>query len=103
MKKKLDISTVANSLRGESVFFPTKEGKPATEEAGNPKENQRPEDEIINSHIEPIKQTAYDTMTPRYHDTVIPSNPDTRLPLSEEDMIEAVRKAVRKIGKEPAT
>src|SRR5712692_1975135 len=40
MKKKIDISSVASSLRGESVFFPTKNGKPAPELAGEPIENK---------------------------------------------------------------
>jgi hypothetical protein len=40
MKKKIDISSVVSSLRGESVFFPTKNGKPAPEHAGEPIENK---------------------------------------------------------------
>ena len=40
MKKKIDISSVASSLRGESVFFPTKNSKPVPEQAGEPIENK---------------------------------------------------------------
>src|SRR2546423_4226747 len=40
MKKKIDISQVASSLRGESVFFPTKEGKSAPKYAGEPREKK---------------------------------------------------------------
>jgi hypothetical protein len=48
-----------------------------------------------------------DTMRPRYrdtnHDTTIPNNHDTIKPLTEDEIFEEVRKAVRQIGKEPAT
>jgi hypothetical protein len=44
-----------------------------------------------------------DTVIPRYHDTVKPLHHDTTVPLAEEDMIEVIRKAVKQIGKEPAT
>jgi len=44
---------------------------------------------------------------PRYHDTnvdtTIPSNHDTVIPETEDEMLEAVRKAVKQIGKEAAT
>ena len=34
---------------------------------------------------------------------MIPSNHDTTIPRAEDEMFEAVRKAVKQIGKEPAT
>lgn len=49
------------------------------------------------------EEPKHDTTTPRYHDTILPSNRDTTIPRTEEDMIEAVRKAVKQIGKEAAT
>jgi len=47
MKKKIDISAVASSLRGESVFFPTKVSKPASEQAGEPLDHKRQEQPLI--------------------------------------------------------
>jgi hypothetical protein len=47
MKKKIDVSQVASSLRGESVFFPIKNGKPATDQAGKPRENGVPHRELV--------------------------------------------------------
>lgn len=39
MKKKLDVTAFTSSLRGESVFFPTKNDTPAPDQAGEPIEN----------------------------------------------------------------
>jgi len=44
-----------------------------------------------------------DTMTPRHHGIMIPSNHDTTTPRDENDIFELVRKAVKQIGKEAAT
>lgn len=48
-----------------------------------------------------------DTTIPRHHgtkiDTTVPSNHDTMVPPTEDEIVEEVRKAVRQIGKEPAT
>ena len=41
MKKKIDASLVASSLRGESVFSPMRDGKPAPEQAGEPLEQHQ--------------------------------------------------------------
>src|SRR5260370_18826736 len=99
MKKKLDTSGVMNELRGQSVFFPErKEEQTAQEQLSTPSltSEQNKKAEITN-----------DTMIPRHHDTkhdtTVSSNHDTTIPLSEEGVIEAVRKAVKQIGKEPAT
>src|SRR3954452_20312525 len=45
--------------------------------------------------ILPLIPWDHDTMQPRYHDTMIP--------LTAEDILEVVRKAVKNIGKEAAT
>jgi len=100
-KKKLDVTTITNELRGQSVFFPGKTQEPAQQE-------QTPSTSFPSQITQQgeEKHTA-DTMTPRYHDTnhdtVIPSNHDTTIPETEDEMLEAVRKAVKQIGKEPAT
>ena len=89
MKKQYDITRLTDEL-GKSVFF--QETEPAV----------KPEKQKHQS-----KEKANDTVIPRYHDTVvdtmIPSNRDTTIPETEEEMLEAVRKAVKQIGKEPAT
>src|SRR5216683_2457186 len=107
MKKKIDISSVASSLRGESVFFPTKDGKPAPDKAGEPITQTRTEKTLPSSPTSISQETSHDTVIPRYHetnvDTMIPSNRDTKIIVTDDDMLEAVRKTVKQIGKEPAT
>ena len=94
MKKKLDTSGVMNELRGQSVFFPDRKEEPS-----------QPEKSPI-----PTQGTTLatpDTVIPRYHDTnidtTIPNNHDTMIPTTEDEMLEAIRKSVKKIGKEAAT
>jgi hypothetical protein len=83
MKKKINTEAIRDELAG-SVFFPSK-----TQELARQKE------------------ISDGTLVSRYrdtkHDTMVSSNPGTSIPLTEDEMIEAVRKAVRQIGKEPAT
>ena len=45
----------------------------------------------------------HDTTTPGYHDTTTPQEDNRSVALSDEDVFELVRKAVKKIGKEAAT
>jgi hypothetical protein len=94
-KKKLDVTSITNELRGQSVFFPKERAEQADQE-------QQPTPPLLAEPIEPAKESS-DTVIPRYHETMIPSNHDTMIPLNEAEMIEAVRKAVKQIGKEPAT
>jgi hypothetical protein len=94
-KKKLDVFSMTNELRGQSVFFP----KQREERDTKRKESSTPP--LVKPKSPKVEKN--DTMVSRYHETMIPSNRDTTIPLSEEDMIEAVRKAVKQIGKEPAT
>ena len=107
MKKKIDISSVASSLRGESVFFPTKNDKPAPEQAGEPIEQTRTEEPLSSSPPSLSQDTTHDTVIPRYHDTnhdtTVSRNHETVIPVNEEDILETVRKAVKQVGKEAAT
>src|SRR5258708_22947317 len=113
-KKKLDISSITNELRGQSVFFPTKPPPPSQEEhiqvpPPSPAQGAKLPREPKTISGEPTKKahSNHDTVIPRHHDTVIdtkiPSNHDTTIPETEDEMLEAVRKAVKQIGKEPAT
>src|SRR6266567_9199534 len=107
MKKKLDTTSILNELRGESVFFPTKNGKPAPEQAGTPTDQTTKETPQPLSPSLPSQETPLDTVIPRYHDTkhdtTTPINHDTVLPKKREDIFETVRKAVKQVGKEAAT
>ena len=40
-KKKLDISSITNELRGQSVFFPGKDEQPVPGQSGEPTENKK--------------------------------------------------------------
>jgi len=90
MKKQLNTDAITNELEG-SVFFPSRTKKPSPHEPVEQKDRDTTHDTVVSRYHETI------------HDTTIPSNHDTAIPVSEEDMIEAVRKAVKQIGKEPAT
>jgi hypothetical protein len=89
MKKRLNIDQVQSELRGGSAFFPGYKGagdtpEPAPEEAT------------------PAHSTD-DSVIPRHHDTVIPRNHETMVSGNDDLILEAVRKAVKQIGKEAAT
>src|SRR2546421_11220723 len=90
MKKQLNTDAITNELEG-SVFFPSRTKNPSPHEPVEQNDRDTPHDTAIPRYLETI------------HDTTIPRHHDTSIPLSEEDMIEAVRKAVKQIGKEPAT
>ena len=103
MKKKIDSSSVASSLRGESVFFPTKDSKPAPEHAGEPIEQKRQKEPLPHSPITIDEEIQPDTVIPRHHETMIPSNHDTMTLMKENEVLEVIRKAVKQLGREPAT
>lgn len=50
-----------------------------------------------------VSDKERDTVMPRYHDTTQPRHHATTTPGRKEDLIEAVRKATKRIGKEAAT
>lgn len=92
-KKNLHPEGLINELKGGSSFFPTR---------AVPSEPEEPSPTPPNHQF-----STNDVVIPQYRDTVvdttIPSNHDTMIPETESDMVEAVRKAVKQVGKEPAT
>jgi hypothetical protein len=94
-KKKLDISSITNELRGQSVFFPT-------DRAQQNDHKQPPPTPPFAEQNKPGAEST-DTVIPRHHDTVIdttiPSNHDTTIPLTEDEMLESIRKSVKKVGR----
>jgi hypothetical protein len=102
MKKRLDTSGVMNELRGQSVFFPGTSQK-AIQQKETALPTPLPQEEIQQQE----QQNTHDTVIPRYQDTVIdtmiPSNLDTTVPETEGEMLEAIRKSVKRVGKEAAT
>lgn len=98
-KKKLDVSTITNELRGQSVFFPKKE----QEQDSHEKQSVTPPLPKQKELQKEVRVESNDTVIPRHHETMIPSNRDTTTSLSEENMFEVVRKSVKQIGKEAAT
>ena len=102
MKKRLNTTEVMNELRGQSAFFPGRTPEPFQPEQPSPV--SQPATPISQQNID---HTAPDTVIPRYHDTkqdtTVSRNHDTTIPVKEEDIIEAVRKAVKQVGKEAAT
>jgi len=106
MKKKIDISAVASSLRGESVFFPTKADKPAPEKAGEPIEPKVSASMLANQHTrkevnqqtskEASLQTSNQTSS---HDSINASKHASTL-ATQPDIIEIIRKIVKTPAKE---
>ena len=70
MKKHIDVSQVASSLRGESVFFPTKNEQPAPEGAGEPVENgdRAPKHQVTKA------EKHQSTLAPQLQSFIAPSN-----------------------------
>jgi hypothetical protein len=73
MKKTIDVSQLASTLRGESVFFPEKNGKPAPDQAGEPIENSA----LARKHqtIEPVNESLRTTPFDCYHQNSL-AHPD---------------------------
>lgn len=94
MKKTLDTSVIVNELKGQSAFFPnyrkSSEQEPKKELSPAPPHGERQKRE---QKERPGKERHHDTTTPRNHDITV----------SEDDMFELTRKAVKQIGKEAAT
>ena len=67
-KKKLDISSITNELRGQSVFFPTDRAEQADHE-------HKPTPPPLAEQNKPGAERT-DTVIPRHHDTVV----DTTIP-----------------------
>ena len=101
-KKKLDISSITNELRGQSVFFPQKKAEQDAQAKQLPTpplvEQNKPRGKTNDTMI----PWYHDTTIPKHHDTTVSSNHDTTVSQGDE-MIEAVRRAVKQVGKEPAT
>ncbi|SRR5712692_2292315 len=98
MKKRIDIASVASSLRGESVFFPTKNGKPAPDQAGEPTEQEefarlpanQQTDKEVNQQV--INHTSLqDSIDASKHASTLATKPD---------IIELIRKIVKTPAKE---
>ncbi len=84
-----------NELRGQSVFFPK------NQKEQNDHEHQPTTPPLAEQNKRGAQSS--DTVVSRYHETVIPSNHDTTELQTEDEMLEAIRKSVKKIGKEAAT
>ena len=106
MKKKIDISSVASSLRGESVFFPTKEGKSAPEQAGEPLETTEdarlPEKKQTNNAVHQQVSKPVNVQTSNQaslQDSIDASKLASTLAI-KPDIIELIRKVVKTPAKE---
>ena len=99
-KKNLNADGLLNELKGGSSFFPVRQHEPNQQKPAFP-------DSPPVVAISQEKKDHRDTTIPRYHDTVVEtmvaSNHDAMIPEAEEELLEAVRKSVKQVGKEPAT
>src|SRR5512142_2155940 len=96
MKKQLNIDAIQNELEG-SVFFPAKPKDPVQSEPVSVAPEATPA-QPTGTTVPPVVSrhhgTVVDTTIPRYHDTTTPPG---------DELLEAVRRAVKQVGKEAAT
>ncbi len=97
MKKQLNIDAIKTELEG-SVFFPAKPTDPAPSEQSSTSTAAGAPTQPTGSAAPTVVSQHHDTMV----DTTIPRHRDTTVP-SEDELLEAVRRAVKQIGKEAAT
>jgi hypothetical protein len=102
-KKKLDIATITNELRGQSVFFPRKQAEPDAQVKQPPTPPLAVQNKPRGKTNDTVIPRYHDTTIPKHHDTEAPSNHDTAVSPGDDGMIEEVRRAVKQVGKEPAT
>ena len=103
MKKKLDTSGVMNELRGQSVFFPERKEEQTTQGKQSPTPPFVEQNEPRGKTNDTVIPRYHDTTIPKHHDTTVSSNHDTMVSPGDDGMIEEVRRAVKQVGKEPAT
>jgi len=114
MKKHLNTAEIASEL-SDSVFFPRKkdtsdERIPTTEQTSSASPEKIEEQKALSPTTQTNNQQKattipryHDTMIPSNHDTMTPTNHDTVMPEQENSLEEAIRKAVKQVGKEAAT
>jgi|SRR5581483_5627303 len=89
-KKKIDVSNFTNNLRGESVFFPTKNDTPAPDQAGEPVENKDQGNVLENKETSlqgnkfTRKRAAYPKVTYQLNPTVTNLLQDTKIALQRQ-------------------
>src|SRR5579864_4687425 len=103
MKKKLDTSGVMNELRGQSVFFPERKEEQTAQAKQPPTPPFMEQKEPRSKTNDTVIPRYHDTTIPKHHDTAVPNNHDTTVSPGDDGMIEEVRRAVKQVGKEPAT
>jgi hypothetical protein len=90
-----------------SSQIPVQEDAPVSKHSPTSVQKERSATPKVLQRHDTTTPRYHDTMTSRHHDTnndtMIPSSRDTTIPQSGDDMLEEVRRAVRQIGKEPAT
>ena len=101
-KKNLNAAGLLNELKGNSSFFPVRQLEPVKQKQPSPIKER-----AVTPPQEKNEPPVPGTVIPRYRDTVIdttiPSNHDTMIWQTEDEMLEAIRKSVKKVGKEAAT
>ncbi len=109
MTKKLNTDQIQSELAG-SAFFPQRVNAPEEQPQEAPQVSPLPpgNKSVPDSKAQEMEDTNNrDTVIPGYHDTTIPqhhdTNKDTMMPQSDDDIFQIVRRAVKQIGKEPAT
>jgi hypothetical protein len=88
--------------------LPQSPGKQAVRKAEGPEDSKTPlPTPLPYENPQQEQPNTPDTVILRHHDTIIdtmiPSHRDTTIPETEDELLEAIRKSVKQIGKEAAT
>ncbi len=92
-----------NELRGQSVFFPQKQAEQDAQAKQSPTPPFVEQKKARGKTNATVVSRYHDTTIPKHHGTTVSSNHDTMVSLGDDGMIEEVRRAVKQVGKEPAT
>ena len=90
MKQTLNTTGVKNELRGQSVFFPTKDGQPVPEQSGEPTEDKEFASKPAHQHI--IKSASLQTSNQTSLQASADASKHTSTLAIQSDIIEIIRK-----------
>ena len=105
-KKKLDISSITNELRGQSVFFPIKADTPTPEHSAEPIENKEvPRSPVIQQTDTEVNQqvsssASVQTINQSRLQASIDASKHASMLAIKPDIVEIIRKIVKTPAKE---
>ncbi len=109
MKKKLNEIGITNELRGNSAYFQSSaapeveeitETKPRKRTSSARKTTMKVDSVVTPVDTAPVESPAAQPMGPTPQAVPVPAAADTMLPPNQDQLIETIRRAVKRLGKE---